>query len=857
MSVDFESGSSQYIDYGDPGNPFDGLTAFTVAAWVSVESSSSSMNVVSRWDFSGGFGGWILLYSTGNGFRFEATYDATTSEDTLQDPVDVVDGRTYHVAAIWSKEWRGLYVDGTLVDVDTNGRSQIRDNVYDLRIATQHDAGNYWDGEIEDVTCWDVALGGDEVARLAAGETSDNVRAASRIFHCGLDDTTDIDDEINALTGTAYNTPTNGAADLSGSYPTLATTADGDSFFDHLTTGDQLSTATAGSGSASYSDSNLELACGASSGDAAVGYYATPVNRDRSQTWVTTFKYSGSATDSPILYLYDHSSAPTTGTQSTIDGRMKMRVRMDTATTLEFTYWDDSRTVWEWDAAADDWDASGTAFAFAKGDYFLVCLEFDGPGQRWRLLAYHQNASGDDQGLHLFTMTAWVRWRDTDAANDDLYVCWGMPYTDVAANGTLYLESVHRSNGDTCHGWTNAERTYVAFPDPYGIYHHYCYDVTRPFFVPEHRYSCLAIGGSGDWDEVWVKDPFVLENDDDVKWMFYNGRDSSNDKDIGLATSASFYGPWERYASNPLFSETDKAEFPWVVKDHNQAGADRWVMFYGIETATPAWTIYRRSSADGISWSSSTEVLTAGSGGSWDDDGPSVPVLLFVNNVWQMWYSGHSNSSSRWQVGLATSNTLTGSYSKHANNPLVTRDGSVTTTVAAGSSGNNLEVADSTGFEADMPIIVDNHSVIAHGFFYSRVRKVIDADTLELYHAITSPATGEEVNALTQGSISAGPLIQDGADWYMMPTAFQVVGRGGFIVLESIVTYKGTAGDPSHVTTWSKQWENSPPVIFTDFDGDKEWTNENVKLVTYPVPFEIGITATADDQQITSVKIVE
>lgn len=80
--------------------------------------------------------------------------------------------------------------------------------------------------------------------------------------------------------------------------------------------------------------------------------------------------------------------------------------------------------------------------------------------------------------------------------------------------------------------------------------------------------------------------------------------------------------------------------------------------------------IHRRTAdnANYTSFGSSTEVLTVGTSGEWDDAQIRYPSVIKVDDTYYLYYMG--NDGATWQIGLATSSDgLT--FTKHASNPVI------------------------------------------------------------------------------------------------------------------------------------------------------------------------------------------
>lgn len=75
---------------------------------------------------------------------------------------------------------------------------------------------------------------------------------------------------------------------------------------------------------------------------------------------------------------------------------------------------------------------------------------------------------------------------------------------------------------------------------------------------------------------------------------------------------------------------------------------------------------------NGTTWTeyASNPVLTKGAGGSWESAGVKDPRLVWDGTQYVMFYSGYDGATV-FQIGRATSSTLTGSWTKYASNPVI------------------------------------------------------------------------------------------------------------------------------------------------------------------------------------------
>jgi len=125
----------------------------------------------------------------------------------------------------------------------------------------------------------------------------------------------------------------------------------------------------------------------------------------------------------------------------------------------------------------------------------------------------------------------------------------------------------------------------------------------------------LLAPDQASWDSVYTECPMVFLDEDNVYYMFYHAPGTVVSYQIGVATAASPYGPFTKYAGNPI--------------------------------------------------------LTVGAAGEWDDFYVSSPFVFREGDTYYMFYSGYSSATGIIQIGLATATSPTGPWTKHPNNPIL------------------------------------------------------------------------------------------------------------------------------------------------------------------------------------------
>ncbi|MCJ7811747.1 FG-GAP-like repeat-containing protein [bacterium] len=186
--------------------------------------------------------------------------------------------------------------------------------------------------------------------------------------------------------------------------------------------------------------------------------------------------------------------------------------------------------------------------------------------------------------------------------------------------------------------------------------------------------------GSG-WDGQSLHYPFVLKISENEYRMYYSGHCGyGRQMDIGMATSTDGEY-WTRYGSTPIFPAT------------TVPGADQLLMgsivyidnifkmwFSGCIINGSEWQIRLATSSDGINWSDQGVVLEKGEEGEWDTSlsGGPRPFVVIRNGIYEMWYDGtNSYPNGDYSIGYAISSDGI-HWIKHTSNPRIT----------AGSAGN-------------------------------------------------------------------------------------------------------------------------------------------------------------------------
>jgi len=194
-----------------------------------------------------------------------------------------------------------------------------------------------------------------------------------------------------------------------------------------------------------------------------------------------------------------------------------------------------------------------------------------------------------------------------------------------------------------------------------------------------YRYPDNPVLGNGGWDGKRADAPFVLR-EGGTYFMWYAGgslRHPNPTHGIGYATSPDGES-WRKYQGNPIL--TRGLSGSWDVSGISSPSiirlGDTYFMAYA-GTNDVFWRIGLAASSDRVTWTkySGNPVFTQGEYGEWDDQGVGDPMVIFDGTEFKMYYTGYDGSTTRTQIGLATSTDgLT--WNRAPNNPVLTEGSS-------------------------------------------------------------------------------------------------------------------------------------------------------------------------------------
>jgi predicted GH43/DUF377 family glycosyl hydrolase len=274
----------------------------------------------------------------------------------------------------------------------------------------------------------------------------------------------------------------------------------------------------------------------------------------------------------------------------------------------------------------------------------------------------------------------------------------------------------------------------------------------------------LDLGTAGQWDDDTLQFPNLLQVDG-VLYLYYAAKDGagwSNFK-IGLARSFDGGETWTRYASNPVLNnniawENTNVFSPVVLYDREEANAaKRWKMWYAGSSFGEG--IGYAYSADGLSWTKAAGNPVVDLGTGWEDTYIGPDAVIRRGSEFILFYSGNDGSGT-WSAGYATFTDPEGTYTKSANNPILSGDGITTTLTAELTNGSTTAtVADATVFPVGCPVWIGGATR-----FLTHVTARNSATSLELADAAPAAiASGQDVRSAAYNSINIkGVRYDDG-----------------------------------------------------------------------------------------------
>ena len=170
-AMNFPGTTSDYIDLGQP--PMLLIKgAMTVAAWVRADTMTQNGRIIAKQGPSSGRSWSIQLESAGGYARFDVGINPTDRLRVDSEPLDFGPDEWWHVAGVCRPaEAAELYINGELVNSEpTTVDTQWIENNLSVNIGRRPQPGTPWEGDIDEVYMYDIALTPSEIVSLMNGK---------------------------------------------------------------------------------------------------------------------------------------------------------------------------------------------------------------------------------------------------------------------------------------------------------------------------------------------------------------------------------------------------------------------------------------------------------------------------------------------------------------------------------------------------------------------------------------------------------------------------------------------------------------------------------------------------------------
>jgi len=166
-SIQFD-GVQDYIDVGDHKdlNP----TEFTVSAWIKRINDSRGVSILSKRD---GFYSEGYDFGIANNRRLEMSWNA--GFESITSSIRIPEDTWHHVAVIFDNGTANLYIDGALDATETGlANPTATTQSFIIAAAGKTSTTDFFEGNIDEVRIWDVALTEDQLRYIMNQEIEEN-----------------------------------------------------------------------------------------------------------------------------------------------------------------------------------------------------------------------------------------------------------------------------------------------------------------------------------------------------------------------------------------------------------------------------------------------------------------------------------------------------------------------------------------------------------------------------------------------------------------------------------------------------------------------------------------------------------
>ena len=188
-----------------------------------------------------------------------------------------------------------------------------------------------------------------------------------------------------------------------------------------------------------------------------------------------------------------------------------------------------------------------------------------------------------------------------------------------------------------------------------------------------HTANPVLTSTSGSWDAYMVFDPLVIRENGQYKMWYAGIETTALLTKIGYATSTDGIN-WIKHPDPVLLAGTASWESAAVSHPFVIPYSNGYKMWYSGSSAGASQTAFGyATSSDGINWQKDTlnnPVLLSGAIGQWDRVVYGTEIL-YIDNLYYMFYTGQNNLYQSDKVGLATSSDGIHNWNKHVSSPVL------------------------------------------------------------------------------------------------------------------------------------------------------------------------------------------
>ena len=171
-AADFEQTNAEYLSRVSTNSVFDGVTSFSISAWVNIESFSAVYpTVASVWNDGSNNRAWSLAFVGNQPYFYISQLGTNATLSNITSGATLSTGTWHHLVGTFNGSTGNLriYVNNTQY-TNASGRTGIFNSSADFRIghavtfASRSDG--YFDGLIDEVGIWTKELTASEVSDL-------------------------------------------------------------------------------------------------------------------------------------------------------------------------------------------------------------------------------------------------------------------------------------------------------------------------------------------------------------------------------------------------------------------------------------------------------------------------------------------------------------------------------------------------------------------------------------------------------------------------------------------------------------------------------------------------------------------